>query len=267
MTKPTGRPRGGPTPTASVTLRARVDVTLADRVKRYAAAHRQPIAVVIRDALLLLMEEYPAGTDPTVPHRLAAHELLSDRYESPLDLLVGETDPAELDAFLADTNEGVIDTILADTPRGSAIASDPEEARAARASASQGERADTHPETPARARSRKMSGRKAAQAGTPSGNTADTPPLLADTKAALSNIPQRQRGHQSGPLHQHILTLLADHPEGLSAHVLRVALNADPRLGETLQSMRQAGVITTRGRGQALRYVVASPSPGALWTP
>src|SRR5207253_11399735 len=64
MTKPTGRPRGRPKPTASVTLMARVDVALADRVKRYAAAHRQPIAVVIRDALILLMEEYPAGTDP-----------------------------------------------------------------------------------------------------------------------------------------------------------------------------------------------------------
>ena len=103
MTQPAGRPRGRPKTKAYVTLMTRVDVALADRVKRYAAAHRQPISVVIRDALLLLMEEYPAGTDPTVPHRLAAHELLSDRYESPLDLLVGETDTAELEAFLAET--------------------------------------------------------------------------------------------------------------------------------------------------------------------
>ena len=73
MTKPTGRPRGRPKTTAYVTLMARVDVALADRFKRYAAAHRQPMSVVIRDALLLLMEEYPAGTDPTVPQRLAAH--------------------------------------------------------------------------------------------------------------------------------------------------------------------------------------------------
>src|SRR5207253_6374681 len=114
MTKPTGRPRGRPKPTASVTLMARVDVALADRVKRYAAAHRQPISVVIRDALILLMEEYPAGTDHTVPHRLAAHEFLSDRYASPLDLLVGEIDSAGLDALVSDTNERVIDTILAD---------------------------------------------------------------------------------------------------------------------------------------------------------
>ena len=257
MPKPTGRPRGRPKIKAYVTLMTRVDMALADQVKRYAAAHRQPISVVIRDALILLMEEYPAGTDHTVPHRLAAHEFLSDRYASPLDLLVGEIDSAGLDAIVSDTNERVIDTILADTPRGSDMVSDTEEARAARASASHGESAATHPETPARARSRKASGRQAPRAGTPSVNTADPPPILADTKAVVSAVPQRTRGRQSDLLHQRILTLLADHPEGLSAHALRVSLNADTRLGETLQGMRQAGVVTTRGRGKAMRYVVA----------
>jgi hypothetical protein len=256
MTKPTGRPRGRPKPTASVTLMARVDVALADRVKRYAAAHRQPIAVVIRDALILLMEEYPAGTDPTVPHRLAAHEFLSDRYESPLDLLVGETDSAGLDALLSDTHERAIDAILADTQGGPAVMSDTQDALADRASASHAEGADTPTETPARARSRKVSGRKAAQAGTQAVNTADAPPLRADTQAARADGPQRQRGRPSGPLHPRILALLADHPEGLSAHALRVSLNADQRLGEMLQNMRKAGVVTTRGRGQAMRYVI-----------
>jgi hypothetical protein len=246
---------------------ARVDVALADRVKRYAAAHRQPIAVVIRDVLILLMEEYPAGADRAGPHRLAAHEFLSDRYESPLDLLVGETDPAGLDAFLAETNEGVDDPLLADTPDGPALRADTKEAMIDRASASQGVRADTHTATPARARSRKVSGRKAAQAGPPSDNPADTPPLLAETQAAISAAPQRQPGRQSDPLHQRILTLLADHPEGLSAHALRGALHAETRLGETLQGMRKAAVLTTHGRGKALRYVVASSSQGAVWTP
>jgi hypothetical protein len=267
MAKPTGRPHGRPTTTASVTLMARVDAALADRVKRYAAAHRQPISVVIRDALTLRIEEYPAGTDPTVPHRLAAHELLSDRYESPLDMLVGETDPAGLDAIVSDINERVIDTILADTPRGSAIVSDTEEARVARASVSHGARADTYTEKPARARSRKVSGRKAAQAGILSVNTADPPPLLTDPQVAISAVPQRQRGRQSGALHQRILALLADHPEGLSAHALRVSLHDETWLEETLQGLRQAGIVTTRGRGKAMRYVVASSSQGAVWTP
>jgi hypothetical protein len=112
MTKPTGRPRGRPKTKEYVTLMARVDVTLADRVKRYAAAHRQPIAVVMRDALLLLMDEYPSSADLSAPHRIAAHEFLSDRYDSSLDMLLGETDSAELEALLSDTNEEVIDTIL-----------------------------------------------------------------------------------------------------------------------------------------------------------
>ena len=112
MTKPTGRPRGRPKTKEYSTLMARVPQELADRVKRYAAAHRQPIAVVMRDALLLLMDEYPSSADLSAPHRIAAHEFLSDRYDSSLDTLLGETDSAEFEALLSDTNEEVVDTIL-----------------------------------------------------------------------------------------------------------------------------------------------------------
>jgi hypothetical protein len=112
MTKPTGRPRGRPKTKEYSTLMARVPQELADRVKRYAAAHRQPIAVVMRDALLLLMDEYPSSADRSAPHRIAAHEFLSDRYDSSLDTLLGETDSAEFEALLSDTNEEVVDAIL-----------------------------------------------------------------------------------------------------------------------------------------------------------
>ena len=98
MTKPTGRPRGRPKTKESTTLMARVPQELADRVKRYAAAHRQPIAVVMRDALLLLMDEYPSSADLAAPHRIAAHEFLSDRYDSSLDTLLGATDIAAITA-------------------------------------------------------------------------------------------------------------------------------------------------------------------------
>src|SRR2546425_11716834 len=77
LTKPTGRPRGRPKTKEYTTLMARVDVALADQVKRYASLHRQPISLVIRDALTLLMEEYPAEAERTGSHRLAAHEFLS----------------------------------------------------------------------------------------------------------------------------------------------------------------------------------------------
>jgi hypothetical protein len=113
MTKPTGRPQGRPKTTEYTTLMARVPQELADRVKRYAAAHRQPIAVVMRDALLLLMDEYPSSADlSAAPHRIAAHEFLSDRYDSSLDTLLGETDSAEFEALLSDTKEEVVDAIL-----------------------------------------------------------------------------------------------------------------------------------------------------------
>jgi hypothetical protein len=124
MTKPTGRPRGRPKTKEYSTLMARVPQELADRVKRYAAAHRQPIAVVMRDALLLLMDEYPSSADRSAPHRIAAHEFLSDRYDSSLDTLLGETDSAEFEALLSDTNEEVVDAILEGGNRRPDIVSD-----------------------------------------------------------------------------------------------------------------------------------------------
>src|SRR5262247_1222089 len=85
MTKPTGRPRGRPKTKEYSTLMARMPHELVDRIKRYAVAHRQSISVVMRDALILLMEEYPSRADLSTTHPLAAHEFRSDRYESPLD--------------------------------------------------------------------------------------------------------------------------------------------------------------------------------------
>ena len=147
MTQPTGRPRGRPKTKEYVTLMARVDITLADEVKRYASLHRQPISVVIRDALTLLMDEYPFAADRPGPHRLAAHEFLSDRYESLLDTLLGETDSAEVESLLSDTNAEVVETILSDT----------KDVRADIPSDSKAESAATPVGTPTRGRSRKAS--------------------------------------------------------------------------------------------------------------
>src|SRR5262245_43854933 len=115
MTKPTGKPRGRPKTKEYSTLMARMPQELVDRVKRYAAAHHQPISVVMRDAPLLLMDEYPSSADLSAPHRIAAHEFLSDRYDSSLDMLLGEANRAELETLLSDTNEEIIDTILEGT--------------------------------------------------------------------------------------------------------------------------------------------------------
>jgi hypothetical protein len=163
MTKPTGRPRGLPKTKEYVTLMARVDIALADEVKRYASLHRQPISVVIRDALTLLMEEYPVAADRSGPHRLAAHEFLSDRYESPLDTLIGETDSAELEDLWSDANQEVVETILSDTHREATYTSDTKESMTDMTSDSKTDVTVPRMSTPARGRSRKASDRKAAQ--------------------------------------------------------------------------------------------------------
>src|SRR6266446_1091133 len=57
MTIPTRHPRGRPKTKEYVTLMARLPQDLADRVQRYAGLHQQPISVVLRDGLELLLEE------------------------------------------------------------------------------------------------------------------------------------------------------------------------------------------------------------------
>jgi hypothetical protein len=66
-----------------------------------------------------------------------------------------------------------------------------------------------------------------------------------------------RRGRPSGPVRQRILTLLRAHPEGLRAEEIRVYLKADKPIGDMLQGMRKAGVVTTRGQRPDVRYVAA----------
>jgi hypothetical protein len=203
MTKPTGRPRGRPKTKAYVTLMARVDITLADEVKRYASLHRQPISVVIRDALTLLMEEYPVAADRSGPHRLTAHEFLSDRYESPLDTLIGETDSAEVEVLLSDTNEAMVEAMLSDTSEGDEYASDTKEAMTDRVSDDNRDGAAARIGAPARKRSQKVSDKKAVD-----DNVSDTKEgkssILSDTNGPafdpsrhyLGNLCPRKHNYQ-----------------------------------------------------------------------
>ena len=104
------------------------------------------------------MEEYPWAGDRSDPHPLAAHEFLSDRYESPLDMLLGESDSAELKDLLSDTKE----------------------AMTARTSDDNTDRAAVPPRTPARARSQKASDTKA-----------DAPPIMSGKKeATAASVPE-----------------------------------------------------------------------------
>ena len=256
MTRPTGRPRGRPKTKEYVTLMARVDVAQADEVKRYASMHRQPISVVIRDALTLLMDEYPFAGDRASPPRLAAHEFLSDRYESSLDTLVGETDSAGVDALLSDTNGAVVEAILSDASGEDEYASDINKDVTDITSDDNRGSAATHPSIPARARSRKMSDRKVIDDNA-SDMKADRPSIMSDTKKVLAEVSQRKGGRRRSPMGQRILDLLAAHPEGLRAEELRVYLKAAKPLGDTLQGMKRLGTVRTEGSRQTLRYFTA----------
>jgi hypothetical protein len=67
----------------------------------------------------------------------------------------------------------------------------------------------------------------------------------------------RKGGRPRGEMSQRIVTLLAEHPEGLSAEEIRVYLKAEKLLGDTLQSLRKRARVRTEGKGRDLRYFVA----------
>jgi hypothetical protein len=82
------------------------------------------------------------------------------------------------------------------------------------------------------------------------GNATDTERPGEEVEAPAPRQTRRPRGE----MRQRILTLLGEHPEGLSAEELRVFLRAEKPLGDTLQGMRKQNKVRTRGTGKALRY-------------
>jgi len=260
MTKPTGRPRGRPKTKAYVTLMARVDSTLADQVKRYASVHRQPISVVIRDALALLMEEYPCAGDRATPQRLAAHEFLADRYASPLDTLIGETDSVEREALLSDRHEAVIETVLSDTHGEDSYVSDTKAAISDKTSDKNTESTTTQRERPAHARSHKASDRKTASH------------KVSDTKAGKSSMVSDMQ--EGAPASRPEPVLLSDTPmPTFDTHTYRLGKLCPREHGyeETGQSLRYRGskrciqceTEAAKERRRATRVCVAEEgSPG-----
>jgi hypothetical protein len=111
MTKPTGRPRGRPKTKEYVTLMARVPQDLADRVQRYAGLHQQPISVVLRDGLELLLEEDRYRPFLSDSNAGSAHP--SDRQAASA-LIV--SDMKEGNADMASDIKEDISAVVADSP-------------------------------------------------------------------------------------------------------------------------------------------------------
>ena len=143
------------------------------------------------------MEEYPCAADRSEPHRLAAHEFLSDRYESPLDMLLGESDSAELEDLLSDTNREVVEAMLSDTSGGDEYASDTKEDVTDIESDKNRKRAAARIGAPARKQSQKASDKKAVDDNT-SDAKVEASSMLSDKKEATAASPPTPRAPAFG---------------------------------------------------------------------
>jgi len=106
MTKPTGRPHGRPKTKEYVTLMARFPQDLADRVERYAGRKRQTVSEVLRDGVLVLLQD----DDPYLPFvsdRNTVSDMLSDATREEEE----EAPPDAQSVIVSDTNEAMPENV------------------------------------------------------------------------------------------------------------------------------------------------------------
>lgn len=142
MTKPTGKPRGRPRTKEYATLMARIPQELVDQVTRYAGLHRQSISVVIREGLLLLLENDPyshfMSDSKEVPPETEIVSDMKEESREPIaeimsDIKEGVPEPDEttqtigVSEIVSDTKEQEPE-IVSDTKEGEENASDTKEA-------------------------------------------------------------------------------------------------------------------------------------------
>jgi hypothetical protein len=155
MTKPTGRPKGRPKTKEYTTLMARVPQDLADQARHYAGRMQQTMSDVLRDGLLLLLDQ--------------------DQAQAPL--------------FVYDRKEAQ-STMLSDTQEGSTdIMSDRKRAATWNASHPQREPLTLHAVTPRRAPAVKVSDTKRDRATIMSDTKVAGPAMVSDTKEVQTASP------------------------------------------------------------------------------
>jgi len=82
------------------------------------------------------------------------------------------------------------------------------------------------------------------------------PALSHDDNTILQENNSQPRGRRSNR-RQPIITLLHEHPEGLSATELKVYLHAKKSLSDTIQGMVRAGILKGRKSGRETKYIIA----------
>jgi hypothetical protein len=82
-------------------------------------------------------------------------------------------------------------------------------------------------------------------------------PTASTGRPAPDTAPARRGGRPRSERGQQILTLLAEHPEGLSAEQIRGHTAPDKPIGDLLRGMERTGVVRVERSGKALRYFLA----------
>jgi hypothetical protein len=93
--------------------------------------------------------------------------------------------------------------------------------------------------------------------GAPEAAVQPSPDLQNYDNTVIQQKPSAKRSGRPGTMREPILTLLREHPEGLTAEQLRGFLNAQKPIGDTLQGMRRGNLVRTEGTGREMRYFLA----------
>jgi len=97
----------------------------------------------------------------------------------------------------------------------------------------------------------------------PQNTSAKTTPVQTDEperghSLVTESAPARKAGRPYSPERQQVMTLLAEHPEGLTAEQLRGHLQPGRPIGDILGGMRRTGAVRTEGQGRDTRYFFVS---------
>ncbi len=83
----------------------------------------------------------------------------------------------------------------------------------------------------------------------------DAPEISSDDNTVIQENASRRPGRRS-TLRQPIIDLLREHPEGLTAVELKVHLEINKTIGDTLAGMVRDGLLEKEGSGNTVRYAV-----------
>lgn len=252
------------------------------RLEDMALTRRCSPSELVQQALALLRGESLPVTDivtdteqirAIVQQELAQTHIGTATVTDTVTATLQQTLPALVRALLAAQHEGSVPATVTDTVTDTSLSSRP----APRMDTAPGDvtatvtatgtdtmtspGADHTPET--------VSGRVTATITDTVTDTGSAPPAkhkvplrqrpAADTVADTIAVTEPKHRGRKPVLREPILALLREHQAGLSAAELKVYLQTEKPIGDTLSGMVRAKLLVRQGSGQGLRYVLSNP--------